>query len=93
MDAKLTPEQAIDYILSDSHYCSVTHDREMRQQIASLLESLAREAALGRAAVEIFEDEMYPCTDCRRDGFNEKCLGSCEWIKFCRLRAGKEAEE
>ena len=97
---KVTVEQAIellrqhDTLVQDKgreFYISI--DNEQAESIADLLESLSRDAEIGMAAVDIFEDEMYPCTECRRDGYNEKCLESCEWIRFCRLRVVKEGGE
>ena len=88
MDAKT----AIDVL----KWMRIQADSQLKREIDKIVvyvERLSHEAAIGRAAVEVFEDEMYPCTECRRDGFNEKCLESCEWIKFCRLRVSKEGGE
>ena len=58
-------------------------------ELLSKIEQLEKYAELGRLAVEVFEEE-FACRDCIVNGYNEKCMESCEWIKFCRKRAGME---
>lgn len=65
MDDKMSPEQAIEILRDDNRYCASPEDAEKEkwthheitiaeaEGIAALIESLAADAAIGRAAAEI----------------------------------------
>lgn len=95
MDAKITPEQAIELLneirtienINGYTYKQVELSPEEAAQIAALLESLSREAELGRAAVEAIGNKSpYPCQYPFFIDGSSICK-MCTWTNFCRLRA------
>jgi hypothetical protein len=97
MDAKLTTEQAIELLKSSDDFIGRGLEKELVVQmlrleataIASLLESHARDAALGRLALEARNN--YICGGKFESDDNGTCE-SCTMYKFC-LRVGKENAE
>lgn len=61
--------------------------------IANLIESLSRDAELGRAAIKAVDmvDTDLSNQLCSEPVFdNNRSCQSCAWQDFCRLRAGEE---
>lgn len=98
---KLTPEQAIEFLKSDADFIAKGVGKEGITQllrteaklISALIESLAADAELGRAAVEII-DTMYGC-DGKYNSKRHSCQPmpqGCMFQPLCRLRAGKGGE-
>lgn len=95
--AKITPEQAIKTIMTEHSYYNDDRARiEVEpewQQVIDCIESQAREAELGRAAVEAIKGHpaKFTTTICLKlpPEITEKYCGSpvCMWHEFCRLRA------
>lgn len=97
MVTKITPEQvnieaqAIRNAFIDQPDM-VLFSRDYMFEIASILESQTREAALGRAAVTVMDavDGTVTYAPCYKQneykGISDIC-SRCQWFKFCRLRA------
>ncbi|MCM0759583.1 hypothetical protein M7775_13575 [Sporomusa sphaeroides DSM 2875] len=97
MDAKITPEQAIDvieYAIAILVHADCTaRDIMNLQHTIELIKALAQEAELGRAAVKAIGNKSpYPCQYPLFIDGSSICK-MCTWTDFCRLRAGKEAGE
>lgn len=91
--AKLTPEQAIEILKFRSKCDYPVMSKQETLGIAALIESLARDAELGRAAVDaideydITEFETRPCANRNIAKGNGDICSVCKWLTFCRLRA------
>lgn len=95
MDAKLTPEQAIERIRVWGRVYLINMDEA--NQIADIFESLAADAELGRVAVEAINNDDEAFGLCKGKFVENKdgaCYIDCEcvWSRFCRLRAGKDGK-
>lgn len=93
MDAKLTPEQAIETLrgtwVETLQPAIGTDGVKLLHDVAAFIESQTRDAELGRAAEKAIKSQ---CPFVGKYDFMSKTCNRCILKDYCRLRAGKGGE-